>query len=94
MHWRHLGDTRAKTSAVECLDQLPKKYWVQCFNDDEKHWGDMTTNLFELVNSMFKSTRHLLVSSFVEEMYIKTTKLFATKGSTNPSNDQLWLAVL
>ena len=55
MHWRHLGNIRAnKPRAAERLDRLPKKYWVQCF-DEGKCWGHMITNLSESVNSMFKS---------------------------------------
>ncbi|KAH1233090.1 hypothetical protein GmHk_09G025609 [Glycine max] len=66
MHWRHLGDIRAnKPSAAEWLDQLPKQKWVQCF-DEGKRWGHMTTNLSESVNSMFKNTRHLSVSSLAQ----------------------------
>ncbi|KAH1238920.1 hypothetical protein GmHk_08G023494 [Glycine max] len=80
MHWRHLGDIRAnKPSAAEWLDQLPKQKWVQCF-DEGKRWGHMTTNLSESVNSMFKTTRHLPVSSLVEEIYFKTAQLFANRG--------------
>ena len=80
MHWRHLGDIRAnKPSAAEWLDQLPKQKWVQCF-DEGKRWGHMTTNLSESVNSMFKNTRHLPVSSLVEETYFKTAQLFANRG--------------
>ncbi|XP_028201792.1 uncharacterized protein LOC114385968 [Glycine soja] len=40
----------------------------------------MTTNLSEFVNSMFKNTRHLSVSSLVEETYFKTTQLFANRS--------------
>ncbi|KAH1210201.1 hypothetical protein GmHk_15G044568 [Glycine max] len=40
----------------------------------------MTTNLFESVNFMLKNTRHLLVSSLVEETYFKTAQLFAIRG--------------
>ncbi|KAH1193657.1 hypothetical protein GmHk_19G054652 [Glycine max] len=59
--FRHLGDIRAnKPSAAEGLDQLPKQKRVQCF-DEGKHWGHMTTNLSESVNSMFKNTRHLSI---------------------------------
>ncbi|XP_028248379.1 uncharacterized protein LOC114425638 [Glycine soja] len=80
MHWRHLGDIRAnKPSAAEWLDQLPKQKWVQCF-DEGKRWGHMTTNLSESVNSMFKNTRHLSVSSLVEETYFKSTQLVANRG--------------
>ncbi|KAL5146141.1 hypothetical protein HKD37_06G016022 [Glycine soja] len=80
MHWRHLGDIRAnKPSAAEWLDQLPKQKWVQCF-DEGKRLGHMTTNLSESVNSMFKNTRHLPVSSLVEETYFKTAQLFANRG--------------
>ncbi|KAL5125037.1 hypothetical protein HKD37_02G005326 [Glycine soja] len=80
MHWRHLGDIDAnKPSVAEWLDQLPKKNWVQCF-DEGKHWRHMTINLFESVNSMFKNTRHLLVSSLVKETYFKTAQLFAIRG--------------
>ena len=68
-----------KPSAVEWLDQLPKQKWVQCF-DEGKRWGHMTTNLSESVNSMFKNTRHLPVSSLVEETYFKTAQLFANRG--------------
>jgi len=54
MHWRHLGNIRAnKTSAAEWFDQLPKQNWVQCFGEG-KHWGHITTNLFESINSMLK----------------------------------------
>ena len=81
MHWWHLGNIRAnKPSAAKWLDQLPKQNWVQCF-DEGKRWGHMTTNLSESVNySMFKNTRHLSVSSLVEETYFKTTQLFANRG--------------
>jgi len=80
MDWQHLGDIRAnKPSAAEWLDQLPKQNWVQCF-DEEKRWGHMTTNLSEYVNSMFKNTRHLSVSSLVDETYFKTAQLFAIRG--------------
>jgi len=80
MHWRHLGDIRVnKPSVAEWLDQLPKQNWVQCFNEGER-WGHMTTNLFEFVNSMFKNTRHLSMSSLVEEMYFKTAQLFVIRG--------------
>ncbi|KAL5154277.1 hypothetical protein HKD37_19G053666 [Glycine soja] len=80
MHWRHLGNIRAnKPSAAEWLDQLPKQKWVQCF-DEGKRWGHMTKNLSESVNPMFKNTRHLLVSSLVEETYFKTAQLFANRG--------------
>ncbi|KAL5180887.1 hypothetical protein HKD37_01G001937 [Glycine soja] len=80
MHWQHLGDIRAnKPSAAKWLDQLPKQKLVQCF-DEGKRWGHMTTNLSESVNSMFKNTRHLLVSSLVEETYFKTAQLFANRG--------------
>ena len=40
----------------------------------------MTTNLSEFINSMFKNTRHLPVSSLVEEAYFKTAQLFPIKG--------------
>ncbi|KAL5128520.1 hypothetical protein HKD37_14G040752 [Glycine soja] len=40
----------------------------------------MTTNLSESVNSMLKNTRHLSVSSLVEETYFKIAKLFAIRG--------------
>ena len=80
MHWRHLGNIRAnKTSAAEWFDQLPKQNWVQCFGEG-KHWGHITTNLFESINSMLKNTRHLLVSSLVEETYFMTAQLFAIRG--------------
>ncbi|KAH1226239.1 hypothetical protein GmHk_11G032949 [Glycine max] len=80
MHWRHLGDIRAnKPSAAEWLDQLPKQKWVQCF-DERKFWGHMNTNLSKSINSMFKNTRHLPVSSLVEETYFKTAQLFANRG--------------
>ncbi|KAH1259563.1 hypothetical protein GmHk_03G008993 [Glycine max] len=80
MHWRHLGDIHAnKPSAAEWIDQLPKQKWVQCF-DEGKRWGHMTTNLSESVNSMLKNTRHLSVSSLVEETYFKTAQLFANRG--------------
>ncbi|KAL5150196.1 hypothetical protein HKD37_13G036878 [Glycine soja] len=80
MHWRHLGDIRAnKPSATEWLDQLRKQKWVQCF-DERKRWGHITTNLSESVNSMLKNTRHLPVSSLVEETYFKTAQLFANRG--------------
>ena len=80
MHLRYLGDIRAnKASAAEWLDDLPKTLWVQCF-DEGKRWGHMTTNLSESVNSMFKATRYLPVSSLVEETYFKTAKLFAIRG--------------
>ena len=80
MQWRHLGDIRAnKPSAAEWLDQLPKQNWVQCFNEG-KHWGHMTTNLSKSVNSMLKSTRHMPVSSLVEETYFKTAQHFAIRG--------------
>jgi len=39
----------------------------------------MTTNLSELVNSMFKGIKYLLVSLLVEKTYFKTTKLFAIR---------------
>ena len=61
------------------LDQLTKPKWVQCF-DEGKCWGHMTTNLFEFVNSMFKNTRYLPVSSLVEETYFMNVQLFANKG--------------
>jgi len=40
----------------------------------------MTTNLSESVNFMFKNTRHLSVSSLVEETYFKTAQLFSIRG--------------
>ena len=80
MHWRHIEDICAnKSSATEWLDQLSKQKWVQCFNEG-KGWGHMTTNLSESVNSMLKNTRHLSVSSLVEETYFKTAQLFANRG--------------
>jgi len=80
MYWWHLGDIRAnKPSAAEWLDQLSKQNWVECF-DEGQHWGHMTTNLSESVNSLFKNTRHLSVSSLVEETYFKTVQLFAIRG--------------
>ncbi|KAH1266114.1 hypothetical protein GmHk_01G001681 [Glycine max] len=84
MHWRHLGDIRAnKPSAAEWLDQLPKQKWVQCF-DEGKRWGHMITNLSESVNSMLKNTRHLAVSSLVEETYFKIAQLFANRETQSP----------
>ena len=80
VHWLSLGDIHmSKLSAAEWLNQLPKKYWVQYF-DEAKHWGHMTTNLSESVNTMFKSTRYLPMSLFVEKTYFKITKLFVIRG--------------
>jgi len=45
-----------------------------------KHWEHMITNLYESVNSMLKNTRHLTMSSLVEETYFKTAQLFAIRG--------------
>ena len=79
MHLRYLGDIRAnKASAAEWLDDLPKTLWVQCF-DEGKRWGHMTTNLSESVNSMFKATKYLSVSSLVEETYFNFLLLEANK---------------
>ena len=46
----------------------------------------MTTNLSESVNSMLKNTRHLPVSSLVEETYFKTAQVFANKGRQTGSH--------
>ena len=40
----------------------------------------MTTNLSEFVNLMLKNTRHLSMSSLVEETYFKAAQLFAIRG--------------
>jgi len=55
MHWQHLGDICAnKPSAAKLLDQLPKKCWVQCF-DERKCCGHMTSNLSKLWLAVFQS---------------------------------------
>ncbi|KAL5147689.1 hypothetical protein HKD37_06G017305 [Glycine soja] len=58
MHWRYLGNIRVNKPSVQ-LNDLPTKYWVQCFFNKGKCWGHMTTNLFESINSMSKNIRYL-----------------------------------
>ncbi|KAH1257926.1 hypothetical protein GmHk_03G007787 [Glycine max] len=62
-----------------------RQKWVQCF-DEGKRWGHMNTNFLESVNCMFKNTRHLSVSSLVEETYFKTAQVFANKGRQTGSH--------
>ena len=73
---RHLGDICAQVQLNDLIS-YPKNIG---YNASGETLGTYDYNLSELLNSMFKSTRYLSVSSLIEETYFKTAKRFAIRG--------------
>ncbi|KAH1114522.1 hypothetical protein J1N35_007900, partial [Gossypium stocksii] len=60
---------------AQYLSNIPFDQWTQSY-DGGLRYGHMTSNLAECINSIFKGTRHFLITSVVKETYFHLVELF------------------
>ncbi|KAH1047121.1 hypothetical protein J1N35_037905 [Gossypium stocksii] len=53
---------------ARCLSNIPFDQWIKSY-DEGLQYDHMTSNLAECINSIFKRTRHLSITSIVKETY-------------------------
>ncbi|CAK8575841.1 unnamed protein product [Lathyrus sativus] len=76
----------SNADAGSWLDNIPLEKWTRAF-DGGCRWGNMTTNLGESMNGVFKGIRNLPITALVRSTYYRLESLFATRG-------ERWSAVL
>jgi len=74
-HYNDLKSTNVEVA--NWLKCILKKKWAQAF-DKGWHWGHMTTNLIEFINSVLKGTHYLPIITIVKETCRKVA-IFFTK---------------
>ncbi|XP_050897911.1 uncharacterized protein LOC127104800 [Lathyrus oleraceus] len=70
---------KVNIEALQWIDNIPREKWTRSF-DGGKHWGHMTTNLAESMNSVLKSTRNLPITALVKSTYYRMGTLFRKRG--------------
>jgi len=69
----------ANQRALDWVDNIPKEKWTQAY-DEGRRWGQMTSNIFESWNPVFKGTRNLPVTPIVQSTYYRLACLFAKRA--------------
>ncbi|CAK8576976.1 unnamed protein product [Lathyrus sativus] len=70
---------RTNIETSNWIDNIPKEKWARAF-DGGKHWGHMTSNLAEAINSVLKATRNLPITALVQSTYYRVGSLFGKRG--------------
>ncbi|XP_050890812.1 uncharacterized protein LOC127096261 [Lathyrus oleraceus] len=70
---------RTNNDALSWIDNIPREKWAREF-DGGQHWGHMTTNLAEAMNSVLKETRNLPITALVKSTYYRLESLFGRRG--------------
>ncbi|XP_050897043.1 uncharacterized protein LOC127103845 [Lathyrus oleraceus] len=70
---------RTNNDALSWIDNIPREKWARAFNGGQ-HWGHMTTNLVEEMNSVLKETRNHPITILVKSTYYRLTSLFDRRG--------------
>ncbi|KAK5824082.1 hypothetical protein PVK06_018845 [Gossypium arboreum] len=68
-----------KPSLTQWLSSIEPWQWAQCF-DEGYHYGHMTTNLVEAVNSVLRHTRHLPISAVFSATFYRLATLMPKMG--------------
>ncbi|KAK5785500.1 hypothetical protein PVK06_040091 [Gossypium arboreum] len=71
-----LGNLRSvNDQCADYLCNIPFEQWTQAY-DDSLRYGHITTNLVDCINFILKGTRHLPITSVVQETYFHLGELF------------------
>ncbi|XP_015950049.1 uncharacterized protein LOC107474918 [Arachis duranensis] len=65
---------------TQWCDEIDVERWVLAF-DGGHHWGHMTTNLVECINSVLKGARNLPVTALVKSTFYRLNELFTRKST-------------
>nr|XP_029149619.1 uncharacterized protein LOC114925471 [Arachis hypogaea] len=65
---------------TQWCDEIGVERWVLAF-DGGHHWGHMTTNLVECINSVLKGARNLSVTALVRSTFYRLNELFTRKST-------------
>ncbi|XP_058783116.1 uncharacterized protein LOC131657771 [Vicia villosa] len=74
------------------IDNILVEKWTWSY-DNGQRWGHMTTNIFELMNDVFKGIQNLPITALVKSTYFKMASLFAQRGERWDAmlrSEQLW----
>ncbi|MFQ6661799.1 hypothetical protein Gotur_029820 [Gossypium turneri] len=70
-----------KDEGADYLCNIPFEQWTQVYNGSLRY-GHMTLNLAECINSVLKGTRHLPITSIVQETYFRLAALFPKRAAS------------
>ncbi|MFQ6623814.1 hypothetical protein Gotur_004043, partial [Gossypium turneri] len=69
------------SEGADYLCNIRFKQWAQAY-DGGLRYGHMTSNLAECINSVLKGTRHLPITSVVQETYFRLAALFPKRAAS------------